>query len=656
MSMFGGIIAGAAQGVGQAAGQIADQNTDLYNKQALMQAKSDIGLQKDMALAKFTYAQQQQRIAQAMQMAGYGNTDASQSGVVVPSAVATDGTPIAAGVGATPIAGVNGGTSGVAGASSAAGAPAVQGAQTQSNGSVTGNFDPKKTYLTGLALMLSGVPGGEAMMKTGIDHDPDLAAKMPTDITKLMVQAGVDPNSATGKSILAGAIQKANYIAPASGRPGGFLQDANGNLKFLPHVPEGYQPVQGANGQWNIVPINGATEALRNSAIATAGGKSAVTPITAYDKDGNPVFTNALDAATGGKQQSALPAGLNPALASAVLATESNPNVPNAVSSKGAQGPMQVMPATQTNPGFGVRPAADSSPQELQRVGNDYLGALNQKYGDPTLTAIAYNMGPGATDKWLAAGGDYSKLPAETKNYVGSVMTKYAVNQQGQQGQQQQASSQDVLRPAPALGVEKSVAGTVDSMNSNYDGLVKTNSGAPQDINALNHIKQYAPGAITGAEADKRAYINGLQALIGLNGSEDAKTKTDLLNKNASRIVGNTNSSVGQVTDALRTIAEAANPNVHMNVGAINAAVDQLISIKTMNLDLQKALDPLKLSNDAKGYQTTLLAFNRLADPALWQYKNMTDPAQRKAFLSQAIQEDPTFIQRAQKLHEMGAY
>jgi hypothetical protein len=87
-------------------------------------------------------------------------------------------------------------------------------------------------------------------------------------------------------------------------------------------------------------------------------------------------------------------------------------------SSKGAEGEMQVMPMTQRDPGFGVRAARDDSPEEKARVGRDYLAALYNKYGDEKLAAIAYNMGPGATDKWLKAGADVSKLPKETRGYI----------------------------------------------------------------------------------------------------------------------------------------------------------------------------------------------------------------------------------------------
>ena len=87
-------------------------------------------------------------------------------------------------------------------------------------------------------------------------------------------------------------------------------------------------------------------------------------------------------------------------------------------SPKGALGEMQVMPKTIKDPGFGVIPAKSSSPDEIARVGVDYLQAMTQKYGDTEKALIAYNWGPGSTDKWIASGADPKKLPQETKTYV----------------------------------------------------------------------------------------------------------------------------------------------------------------------------------------------------------------------------------------------
>ena len=86
-------------------------------------------------------------------------------------------------------------------------------------------------------------------------------------------------------------------------------------------------------------------------------------------------------------------------------------------SPKGAQGEMQVMPGTARDPGYGIRPAREGDPDDLARVGREYFGKMLNKYGDTKLAAIAYNWGPGNTDKWLMAGADPAKLPRETQKY-----------------------------------------------------------------------------------------------------------------------------------------------------------------------------------------------------------------------------------------------
>jgi hypothetical protein len=90
----------------------------------------------------------------------------------------------------------------------------------------------------------------------------------------------------------------------------------------------------------------------------------------------------------------------------AIRQVESGGN-PNAVSPKGAMGAMQVMPNTLRDPGFGVTPARDNSPAEMERVGRDYFDALLQKYGGNQQMALAaYNAGPGRMDGLLAANGN----------------------------------------------------------------------------------------------------------------------------------------------------------------------------------------------------------------------------------------------------------
>lgn len=81
---------------------------------------------------------------------------------------------------------------------------------------------------------------------------------------------------------------------------------------------------------------------------------------------------------------------------------------------------MQVMPATARDPGYGVAPARNDSPQEYNRVGNEYLEAMYRKYGDPAKMWAAYNAGPGRLEKALRKLGPnwLRGMPRETQEYV----------------------------------------------------------------------------------------------------------------------------------------------------------------------------------------------------------------------------------------------
>ncbi|MBV9331346.1 MAG: lytic transglycosylase domain-containing protein [Alphaproteobacteria bacterium] len=85
------------------------------------------------------------------------------------------------------------------------------------------------------------------------------------------------------------------------------------------------------------------------------------------------------------------------------------------VSSKGAQGLMQLMPSTyedmRRDHALGGNPF---DPHDNILAGAAYLGWLHQKYGYPAMFA-AYNDGPGHLDQRLAQAG---LLPAETRTYL----------------------------------------------------------------------------------------------------------------------------------------------------------------------------------------------------------------------------------------------
>ncbi len=89
-------------------------------------------------------------------------------------------------------------------------------------------------------------------------------------------------------------------------------------------------------------------------------------------------------------------------------------------SPKGARFAMQVMPATARDPGFGLRAANPNDANDMNRLGREYRGKMEQRYGgDLAKMWAAYNAGPGRVDNALKGGGNWlNRLPAETRKYV----------------------------------------------------------------------------------------------------------------------------------------------------------------------------------------------------------------------------------------------
>ena len=104
---------------------------------------------------------------------------------------------------------------------------------------------------------------------------------------------------------------------------------------------------------------------------------------------------------------------VDPALIQAVIAVESAEN-PDAISSAGAQGLMQLMPATAQS--LGVKNSFD--PEQNINGGTQYLSQLSKKYnGDVEKVLWAYNAGEGNVAK--------GHKPTETRAYIPKVLKKY---------------------------------------------------------------------------------------------------------------------------------------------------------------------------------------------------------------------------------------
>ncbi|HLJ17043.1 MAG TPA: lytic transglycosylase domain-containing protein [Bryobacteraceae bacterium] len=106
---------------------------------------------------------------------------------------------------------------------------------------------------------------------------------------------------------------------------------------------------------------------------------------------------------------------IDPLLVHSVIQVESNYN-PYAISPKGAEGLMQLIPSTARR--FGVKNSFDA--RENIEAGVKYLKYLQDLFGDDRKALAAYNAGEGAVTR-------YHTIPPypETMNYVYQVGKKY---------------------------------------------------------------------------------------------------------------------------------------------------------------------------------------------------------------------------------------
>jgi len=114
-------------------------------------------------------------------------------------------------------------------------------------------------------------------------------------------------------------------------------------------------------------------------------------------------------------QRAAQTFGLDPSLITAVIHTESDFDT-HAVSHAGAQGLMQLMPATAAE--LGVSDPFDAEQNVM--AGSRYLKGLLDRYdGEPRLALAAYNWGMGNLER------NPERMPSETRNYVAKILSLF---------------------------------------------------------------------------------------------------------------------------------------------------------------------------------------------------------------------------------------
>jgi hypothetical protein len=147
----------------------------------------------------------------------------------------------------------------------------------------------------------------------------------------------------------------------------------------------------------------------------------------------------------------------------------------DAVSKCGAQGVMQLMPATAKE--LGVSDSFD--PEQNIMGGAKYISGLLKKYdGNTQLALAAYNAGSGNVKK-------YGGIPpfTETQNYVKKVM-KYM----GEGDIEISASNNNVAKNGSAAGIRVTVAAPATQIRNNYGYLLA--NGINSTDSELDDLKE----------------------------------------------------------------------------------------------------------------------------------------------------------------------
>lgn len=380
------------------------------------------------------------------------------------------------------------------------------------------------------------------------------------------------------------------------------LQDV-GQLNRAAEVVKGTQTFQ--PGTTNIVPGTSSPFVAADFGKGTTGG---------YDQQGNPVLApiqgaQSTLAGLAGAQQAATSAntilpnvtlsngatapmwagqatgGQAPQGFGAQIAAESGGNQ-GAVSSAGARGVAQLMPATarQYEKQMGFAPgSSDSDPQINAKIGQQYMTDLTNKYlkvsgGDQAaataLARMAYNAGPGKIDSWMQSGMNPAALPQETQDYNGRV------NAAGGGASAPGSLPAPVPTAGGPVGIGQSTqdkalaekrAGNIGEMEQDInDKAASAQSKLANNAKIQALVPQITTGPFAGDMTKAKSVLNSLgwTGADPTNNQEFEKYAMQAALESAKQVYGN------RITNADLMSLPHWNPSDSMTTNALNAIID----------------------------------------------------------------------------------
>lgn len=460
-------------------------------------------------------------------------------------------------------------------------------------------------------------------------------AYKPTDMSLMLKQAGIDPSSGLGRSILQQSINKANYIAPTSIRPGGGVLDPNtGQITTTPSpAPEGYQNVQLANGSWATVPVQGGTQAVAATSQAKASGPASYN----LQKVWNPA-TNQFE--------------LQPATNVAAAAGGASANIP--------------LPLRNNNPGAvspgGVVASYPTMQAGLQKMDANLAGYAGQP-GTNTLGGVISKWvgSPPNAPAYISDVSSRLGIPANTPVDLTNPAQRQAIStaimlhengpqaifssQIGAQGQQNAPESPALAMPTqgamaaePPLGAPANAnaaqAAPAQTMKDSYSRLQSGNSSANAALEALQKMQTIAAAKSPLLTAGPLG--TNVAPLVSPQAAEYEKQRANVI-----ALLANQNGTNG--TDAGRALTGESVPDYGKPAAAIKDGLATLTNqVQAQQLKTQ-LLTPAYNAGDSKTYTSLENGFDQNVSPSmmpqLTQFVAMPPGPSRAAAFTQAIKD-----------------
>jgi hypothetical protein len=561
------------------------------------------GMQGMQQNAGNAYALQKQMLQmQAMQglMGGGTPQTAAPSG--------PQGSPVVGGANTGPMSGLSAGMGSMA--------PTAAPQPTAQAGSGIYGKSPQQLFQQGMLMNMAGMQGGGDLMRIAVEHDPTLAAQMPTDITKMGVQGGMTPDQIQAAN--AGGVAKANYIAPLNARPGAIIRDplTMQPMAFNPQIPTGGTPTFDASGNViGIRPLAGAADITSQMAAAKTAGEGSALPYAGVDAQGNPLpVTNRTVAATGN-----LPLPLRN-------------NNPGAVSPGGQ---VAQYPDLQT----GLQAMDQNLANYAGKPDTGTLGQVITKWVGSPPNAPAYikdvtaRLGIGANTPV-----DLTN-PAQRQAIATAIMLHEngpsSVFRPGQGASAAPAGGQ--IYAAPPMGAANAANASQGApskqMADSYSGLSNSDASYQQSREALQEMinlahNKGAAGAVVGV----------LPASVGTKISPDAATYQKL-HATYVALQGKALGSGG--TDASRATIDEAVPTYDKPQSAmVGGLTTQLNNLDLSHIKTQ-FLTPVYQQGNEKTYTQQSAAFDQNIKPSMVQALTLSGDAQRAA-VQAAVKANPS--------------